>query len=385
MPFWLRMDLRYGLADYQCWRTKTSSWTFGDRLHRVARREVSYLQAGSGAREEIGGPYHFPRITLRVMPLRAEQAKLQKLLDSYLKNDFFEFRAAGQIKDEKGTHSVVCLVGINFDRMTAATALGTEYSDRELMFAVPVLWWEKGDAGNKHPAVVPLYTFTGTDWNAATLYEVYGQLALKSEFVNPDESWLTDPAGPQTSEPLLTLKTELFPEPGKGQEAKEVTVLEVRSAPGRPAQTPVATYLRQLGMQHFWTGDRYHRIALKQVMDAEDPALASYQALIGLGRQFTGKKSGNPTTAPLAPLLIDVRDYPTFPIASTLGLLSEKCDRTGPVPKYTLRPINPFWVSGVMDGDAGLEMCWRVGPDWQKNPMFNGGHKPNTCKRSKKK
>ena len=32
MPFWLKMDLSYGLADSQCWRTNTTKWTTGDTL-----------------------------------------------------------------------------------------------------------------------------------------------------------------------------------------------------------------------------------------------------------------------------------------------------------------------------------------------------------------
>ena len=73
MPFWLKMDLGYGLADSQCWRTNTTKWSSGDTLKQIPRREIAYLNLGSGASEEVSGPYHFPQITLRVMPLRAER------------------------------------------------------------------------------------------------------------------------------------------------------------------------------------------------------------------------------------------------------------------------------------------------------------------------
>jgi len=373
MPFWLKMDLGYGLADSQCWRTDTTTWTVGDKPTHIPRREIPYLTVGSGASEEVGGPYHFPRITLRVLPLRAEKKKLQSLLDSYLKNEYFEFEVTGQIK-AGGVHSVVCLIGANFEEMSAATNPDTDYSDRELAFAVPVLWWEKSKPRSKHPALIPLYGFTGTDWNAVTAYEVFGQLMFKSQLVNPDNPWLVDPAGSHKSEPpLLTVKTELFPELGKSQEAQEMTVLEVLSAhPGVASRGSIATYLDQLGLSHFLTGNQFHSIALKQVMDAKDCALADYQALVGLRRQFTFKgPRGTPATGPLPPISINVFDYPTFPIVGTLGLISEKCDRTGAYPIYTLKPIDPFWISGAMDSDAGLEMCWRVGPDWERNPAFD--------------
>src|SRR5580704_16537649 len=104
MPFWLKMDLGYGLANSQCWRTNTTKWTTGETLKLLPRTEIAYLNVGCGASEEVHGPYLFPQITVRVMPLRAERAKLQDLLDRYLDNDFFKFEAIGQIKDDSGAH-----------------------------------------------------------------------------------------------------------------------------------------------------------------------------------------------------------------------------------------------------------------------------------------
>jgi len=373
MPFWLKMDLSYGLADSQYWRTNATQWTTSDTPKQTPRSDIAYLNVGSGASEEVSGPYHFPQITLRVMPLRAEEGKLQDLLDRYLENDFFKFEVAGQIKDEDRVHAVVCLIGANFEKMTAAGDPDTKYSDRELAFALPVLWSEKRNPRIKSPALIPLYIFAGTDWNSVTSYEVYGQLSLKSELVNPDSSWLVDPTRPRRPEPLVTVKTELFPEIGKSQEAKNMTVLEILSAPGAAASGSIATYLKELGLGHFLTGNDFHSISLKQVMDAKDCTLADYQALVGLLRRFTGIKdlAGNPATGTLPPLSLKIFDYPTFPIVETLGLIPETCDDTGPYPIFTLKPIDPFWVSGVMVGDTGLEMCSRVGTRWRRNPAFD--------------
>ncbi len=396
MPFWLKMDLGYGLANSQCWRTKTTEWTMGDTLRQKPHEEIPYLNVGSGASEEVNGPYEFPQITLRVMPLRADQSKLQALLDKYLKNDFFEFEATGSIKDEKGTHSVVCLIGANFEQMTAADDPDNSYSDRELAFAAPVWWWEKSHPRDKKPALIPLYIFAGTDWNSVTSSEVYGQLSLKSNLINPDSSWLVDPTRPHQPEPLVSVRTVLFPEAGKSQEAKDMTVLEIfGSTEGAPRGSLTAD-LEQLGLGQFLTGNEFHSISLKQVMDAEDCALANYQSLVALLRQFTGNndRGGDPPTGALGPLSIKVIDYPTFPIVETLGLRPEKCDDTGAYPVYTLKPIDSFWVSGAMVGDAGLEMCSRVGTAWRRHQAFDASIaklkrakvvKPGSRKRQKKK
>ena len=372
MPFWLKMDLGYGLANSQCWRTNTTKWTTGDQLTQLTRREIEYLNVGSGASEELNGPYLFPQISLRVMPLKAERAKLQDLLDRYLNNDFFKFETVGQIKDKDGAHAVICLIGTHFETMTAADDPGTEYSDCELAFAAPVLWSEKRNPRIKNPALIPLYIFAGTDWNAVTSSEVYGQLSLKSKLINPDSPWLIDPTVPREPKPLLTVETELFPELGKSQEAKNLPVLEILSAPGTAARGSIATHLRELGLSHFLTGNEFHSISLKQVMDAKDCRLADYQALVALRRQFTGiKDDDNPVTGALTPLSIRVFDYPTFPIVGTLGLIPESSDNTGPYLTFTLKPIDPFWVSGKMVGDAGIEMCSRVGTDWHRNQIFD--------------
>ena len=373
MPFWLKMDLGYGLADSQYWRTNATEWTTGDTPKHTPRKEIEYLNVGSGAGEEVSGPYHFPEITLRVMPLRAEQRKLQDMLDRYLENDFFKFEVAGQIKEEVGVHAVVCLIGANFEKMTAAGDPHTKYSDRELAFAVPVLWWDKRNPLIKNPALIPLYIFAGTDWNAVTSYEIYGQLSLKSTLTSPDHSWLVNHTHPPKTQPLVTVKTELFPELGKRQEAKNMTVLEILSAPGAAVPGSIATYLKELGLGHFLTGNKFHSISLKQVMNAKDCTLADYQALVALLRQFKGIKdsAGTPATETLAPLTIKIFDYPTFPIVGTLGLITEKCDDTKPYPIFTLKPIDPFLVSGVMVGNTGLEMCSRVGTHWRRNPTFD--------------
>jgi hypothetical protein len=254
-----------------------------------------------------------------------------------------------------------------------------------LAFAAPVLWSEKRNPRIKIPALIPLYVFAGTDWNAVTSSEVYGQLSLKSKLINPDSAWLIDPTAPRQRKPLLTIETELFPQLGKSQEAKNLRVLEILSAPGTAAHGSIATYLKELGLSHFLTGNEFHSISLKQVMDAKDCRLADYQALVALRRQFTGiKDDDNPVTGALTPLSIRVFDYPTFPIVGTLGLIPESCDNTGPYPTFTLKPIDPFWVSGKMVGDAGIEMCSRVGTEWRRNQIFDAAVvKANSATKSK--
>ena len=86
---------------------------------------------------------------------------MQDLVDRYLDNDFFKFEVTGQIKDADGSHAVVCLIGANFEEMTAAGDRDTKYSDRELAFAVPVSWWEKRNPRTQASSVDPTVYFRG--------------------------------------------------------------------------------------------------------------------------------------------------------------------------------------------------------------------------------
>jgi hypothetical protein len=366
LPFWLKMDLTYGVADYQCWRTENTEWTSGDKVTYTKRRKIPYTTMGSGARQEIGGRCEFPRVTFRVMPLRADRRKLQRLITLYLKNDFFEFKLAGQIKDNGRVYAVVCLIGSNFENMAAASDRGTEYSDREIIFAAPVAWWEKGKPQIKHPALIPLYTFAGTTWNAATSYEVYGQFTLKSELGDSKTEWLTDPTRSRRRRQLLTVSTELFPKLGKSQEAQELPVVEVAEAPGKASSVRVPSHLAQLGLGHIWNGGRFDSIALKQIADAEDLMYADYQAIIGLTRRFKLTKRDASGSDALPPLSIKIHEYPTFPFAETLGLVAPRPRQNGQSKVYTLKPIDPFLVSGAMKSEPGRELCWRVERKWRR-------------------
>src|SRR5215469_6636466 len=366
LPFWLKMDLTYGVADYQCWRTENTEWTAGDKVTYTKRKKIPYSTMGSGARQEIGGRFEFPHVTFRVMPLRADRRKLQNLIKLYLKNDFFEFGVSGRIREDGKVHSVVCLIGTNFERMTATSDRSSKYSDREMIFAAPVLWWEKGKHQIKHPAMIPLYTLTGTTWNAVTSYEVYGQFAIKSELSDPKREWLTDPVAGRRARQLLTVSTELFPELEKSQKAQERAVLEVRTAQGTSSAVAVSPYLAQLGLNHFWNGDRFDSIALKQIVDAKDPAYADYQAIVGLSRRFKLAKRISSASGALSPVSVKVFEYPSFPLVETLGLVAAKPVQHDEYKVYTLKPVDPFWVSGAMKSDPGRELCWRVERDWRR-------------------
>ena len=144
-PLWLEMDLTYGLADYQAWRTDMTYWTQENAPRfRPAPHPIPYIGLGSGAEEEIAPPTNFPSVTMRVLPLPADGNKLDLLLQKYLDNPFFTFTHTGGVKGD----AVVNLILSNFQNMVTMAPQGGPYKDYELTFAIPATWTNKSNGSS---------------------------------------------------------------------------------------------------------------------------------------------------------------------------------------------------------------------------------------------
>jgi len=134
------MDLDYGTADYQAWRTTVSDWTTDDEVSAtVPAQQIEFVRPGSGTGEDIGGQFDFKDIVCQIFPIPAHQKALQTLIDHY-------FDTAGKITfsvpkvptlDPKHD-AYVFLVAADFHDLSAFTNQKTNYKDKEVFFAVMV-------------------------------------------------------------------------------------------------------------------------------------------------------------------------------------------------------------------------------------------------------
>jgi hypothetical protein len=211
---------------------------------------------------------------------------------------------------------------------------------------------------------------TGTYWNATSLSEVYGELAAECKMDDLTIAWLSDLPG-RTDLPILQVSTELFPELGKCQEAQQIALLALLSDSEQYAsRVSIESHLKGLGLGHFYAGNHFHSIAIKQVMDAQDPQRTNYQALVARRRKFTIAKARGPATGILDPVTVELREYPTLPIVETLGLVGRLARKHKTHSIFSIKPTIPFWISGSMASDAGVEMCRRVDSNWVRNRRF---------------
>lgn len=99
-PFWIDADLHYGLGNPICWRSHTSRWyttTTSESPEPEAPQEGDdrtvtgrlYNTARGAAEQQIGGPFYYPDVILRILPLMADETRLKEFCQQYLANDFY--------------------------------------------------------------------------------------------------------------------------------------------------------------------------------------------------------------------------------------------------------------------------------------------------------
>jgi hypothetical protein len=376
------MDLTYGLADYQTWRTNWTYWTENNTPQlKSAPTPISYIELGSGAVEEIPPPETFGSVTMRFMPLAADPAVLEDLIQRYLGNqpDIFEFTLR-----IPSYGPIVYLILSNFEQMKTVDLSGVVWpnADREMTFAIPVTWTNK-NTGTTGDGLIPAYTFAGTYWNTITTSEVYGRLTLKSDFVSPPfENFFPPPLLPDGNL-SLSVETELFPNTSSSQELQELPLVDFYTIypPLPPGSAPIQTgqvtddFLETMGLdQQFGTDSiDFFTIGLKQIRDANDPTKADYQAPVFLGRRFEQDGSG------FFPVNIDVHfyNYPNLSLVQSLGLTVAReyqtIDEGGDVVTVlVVHAVKPLFLHGTITSISADIGWWRIGNLTVKPwPMFD--------------
>jgi hypothetical protein len=384
LPFWIKMDLSYGLADYQVWRTNLTSWTSNNTPQlRTLPKNLTYIDLDSGATQEIAPPRFFPAVTQRILPLQAETAALDRLLAGYLDNDHYQFKSIGKLGDK----GVVCLILSNFDKMQTAERDATNidsqagYRDYELTFAIPARWTRTIDKAFGD-CLIPAYSFVGTYWNSITTSEVYGRVAFKSTFVDPPFfANLPPEKGDINYRPEnlgVTLMTDIFPSEDRTQPLKHLPLLQIYSVyaqdkPSRavlqqPKQT-VEEFVSGIGLSAYCSIEkRIHSIALKQIRDANDPTKADYQSYVLLEQNLVES-----ALAYFDPQLhVRIYDYPGFPLIETLGLIVDQKDNDSKTSLLTAH--DSFYMRGRIECGPPINIWWRIGKNTSlANPRFKTG------------
>lgn len=357
---------------------------------------------------EISGALEFDGVVMRYLPLEADMSALQKFCDDYLNlaPDFLIFKPVMP-------YVVMCVA--NYGSMgTDAKSLGWE-SQNEVLFGVPVEWWQLNPAGEmvfRNFGMVAPFIYVDSGASEAGGREVFGWPKCNCSFAPIADPWSNHP---RTDRTLLSLRVGSFSGDsdealGKQPELIRIDELPPASLLGWPSplldrDSPLLAGVEAMqrwvsiashslsnlaprlfggegteafkGLRSF-LGTMLHpqkgfvgafhanTINLKQMRDAGDPNTACYQGytnaemevkkihgggLIGESRMLQGDPSGG--------MSVYIRETSEQSIVSTLGLKVTSATTDSGSTLSTLKPVMPFWVEADMKYDNGETLCFR--------------------------
>jgi hypothetical protein len=352
-PFWWNLDLSYGDASTICWRSRTTKFAPPEIQGAPARRKNDYVKLGSGALEEIAGVEKFPKFLMRIMPLKADLEVLKHLCNDLFKDVPYSIQP---------TVPYVLMIADQFREKISDTDLKQGWADSELRFAL-IARCRDLKSGKERMVILPLITFTGSEWNAISHREVNGRFALASDFVAPRQHGMQElpPDGHKALRKLFSLRTSICPTLDEDEQTKLWTLIELAEETDADAKVAPAVpleILTKLGLASIGTENRFEGVALKQFRDAKFADYACYQALVLVERKFisTPEIKWMPER-----LKVTIHEFDTMQIVQKFGLLggTPQVDRNGRK-SVVFEPETPFWVRGDMEQGLGVNLCWRA-------------------------
>ncbi|HEV2327024.1 MAG TPA: hypothetical protein VGS10_24005 [Terracidiphilus sp.] len=271
LPFWINVDIRYEQGDNLAWRTDDGVWkdasgeAFDPQPQNGDADDPRYNITVTTAIDDIAGPFLFSDSTVRVLPLLADRATLQKFVDNYInvplapKIDPENPRKppVNLVKQEDGkTEQIrfqvwaqpipggeqktptqedlayVYLVVSSFGSVASMTNNVGDWTKYQLSFMIPVEFqrrrsrneWEMLGAG-----LVPAFSYVDNCTAAIARLEVQGFEATVANFLKPESVWLSEEtefsSNPQQT--LLRLDAEVWPALGEGQKSTILPVIEI--------------------------------------------------------------------------------------------------------------------------------------------------------------
>ena len=356
-PYWVNVDLAYGLGVNLYWRGRNTQWssTYHPGPPSHSNR---YLTFGSGAMQEESALLVSPEsvIWLFELPLDLENdgpRRLNQLCSEYLRSDCYVFQLA------EGQKSLWMFVR-NMDNTSNSEGPDVE---QEIEFAAMVQWFEKKDGRACGPALggalMPLYALTDNQTAVFTESEVYGRPTVRADIDFEGDNWTSGGVAA-----VMNAKTLLMPElyTGGAPDNRRIVRLEAAFPTERfngPKADPKDRVLK------------FPTVALKQIMDCRLPDRVDFQAIVFRLlkiKQYTAQAllEMGPLVPPeqlVNPKLwsVNIYRYDSLPLVRKIGL---KVAYQKPSEYTTIDVITPctVWALGACIEELGaVNLAWRQG------------------------
>jgi len=384
LPFWQEMDMRYLEATNVCWRTSDLDWRSEDKVTdeestAAERKPHLFNTTGPAALQVATGPFTFINATIRVLPLLADPAKLQQVVNDCLPSvkGAAHFEAYG---------SYVYLLINNFGKMYSETNDVGRWADKTVDFVIPVRWRDEENGKLKSVGYFCPYMFNSSSIGVMTGREVYGWPVAEAQIKSPRNVWL-DEGGPMADiAPCLDLKAQVFPALNVGQESEWRKLIEVDDGNligrndtaawnavadgwGRATKTDIKRMtnaaaadeegfldLRTLALEILGNGKGLNQFSFKQFRDAASPDKACYQALV---RRHTVIDKIKDLRELEDRIHVKIHHYPTHPIVEALGLVTQSSYVADTGRIDCLQPSRHFYLCANLRTESPENICTR--------------------------
>lgn len=429
-PFWYNVDMVYGRGENLAWRTFDTLWHAPDGAVRapvsqvpgarpdpaLERRYNSTL--GVSSSQTAAGVFSFTDSTMRVLPLLARKADLQRFLDEYLNKPLGTAGADWLTRPpspdgpepaprfqlwgpagEDNPYAYVYMVATSYGTMVSPEANIGSWQSESLAILVPVRWVERVDGEEvlRGLGFVPAYTFTNSNQAVISSAEVLGIPMTKGVFVSPPNTWMSNTVALSANQALLQVSSEVLPAVDLGQQARTRRIIEIAKGPiladwdrdswDRMVASPVWAIYQEHRRKKALRADAERRqemkdaralaltvlagdvplnsFTLKQFRDVTWPEDACYQSVVRIQNVITQLYDLREIEDPIH---VQIREYPTLPIMRMLGLVGHlAADQSGGGVVHELLPIRPFWFRVAWRQQLGEQLWHRSGStQWKK-------------------
>jgi hypothetical protein len=277
-PYWLNLDLTYGLGTNLYWRGKDTDWSSsyepGPRVSSCNR----YLTFGGGASQEDPTLLMSPdgRIWVLALELDDDGKKLEELCGDYLRNDRYDFTLyRGPYKDSNASLDNKPYVWLLIRNLVNTGEGKGPNLEHEVEFCALVQWSEKGSPCAEPPrlALMPIFVFSDCQSAVITETEVLGRPTVMADINYSSDDWTDPKVEPSHASYILNIATLLPPVLYSGQAPEKRTLLQIvvnNLSFVRPSSI-TDTSRNVLSVPS---------VSLKQVDDCRTPESTDFQAIV---------------------------------------------------------------------------------------------------------
>ena len=410
-PYWVNLDLVYGLGTNLYWRGIDTPWSCGEHPEQGTRTATTrYCTFGGGAQQENPLNVVSPKGVLYIatLPLaRDGPKKLSALIKQLLCNDRYDFclyeppepqpPPPPKLREsQKPPYLWLMVRSINDSGVGAPPS-----TQQELVLGTFVEWKTKGAQTPEGIGFLPLYAITDSESRFLTHTEVFGRPMMLGTFQNLGAMWPWPSVAPQTELGVLAVKSSILPTLFSGSSPEDCELIRILAKECEPAKTPVKGPSKNYGwitrLKSFFARggsepakypDSLVIVSLAQVVDCRFPANDIYQAIVmqvttarasteedhifhvsGGNFDISGGVVKGPS--PYYQLRIKFTRYDSVPIVRNLGLNTLPPEAGYDATTEVVQAQRHGWIDAAIEENGSIDFAWRLGAsEWHypENP-----------------